>query len=187
MYSSSAWRVTITILCTCTCDGVGCGKRWGGGIIVFATEFLRYMLKIYWQNDNTCIVTFPRCRSLKSFNRNKFPFSVLCSACDFAGAASRLPPQCGSKKYAVDFKRICQYKKLSYRRETVRCVVSVEILPTAMQQCRNYLYDRSWKQEAQLSPSDCAMRLVSSNLANCHATVQKLHTTSPDQTDGMEV
>ena len=27
---------------------------------------------------------------------------------------------------------------------------------------------------AQLSPSDRAMRLVSSNLANCHATVQKL-------------
>ena len=30
------------------------------------------------------------------------------------------------------------------------------------------------RQEAQLSPSDRAMRLVSSNLANCHATVQKL-------------
>jgi len=31
-----------------------------------------------------------------------------------------------------------------------------------------------FKQEAQLSPSDRAMRLVSSNLANYHATVQKL-------------
>jgi len=30
------------------------------------------------------------------------------------------------------------------------------------------------KQEAQLSPSDRAMRLVSSNLANYHATLQKL-------------
>ena len=30
------------------------------------------------------------------------------------------------------------------------------------------------RQEAQLSPSDRAMRLVSSILANCHATVQKL-------------
>ena len=30
------------------------------------------------------------------------------------------------------------------------------------------------QQEAQLSPSDHAMRLVSSNLASCHATVQKL-------------
>jgi len=30
------------------------------------------------------------------------------------------------------------------------------------------------RQEAQLSPSDRAMRVVSSNLANCNATVQKL-------------
>ena len=30
------------------------------------------------------------------------------------------------------------------------------------------------RQEAQLSPSDRAMRLVSSNLANYHATVQRL-------------
>jgi len=33
-------------------------------------------------------------------------------------------------------------KKLSYRRGTARCVVSVDILPTATQQCRNYLYDK---------------------------------------------
>ena len=36
-----------------------------------------------------------------------------------------------------------EHKKLSYRRGTARCVVSVEILPTATQQCRNYLYDKS--------------------------------------------
>jgi len=36
-----------------------------------------------------------------------------------------------------------KYKKLSYRRGTARCVVSVEILPIATQQCRNYLYDKS--------------------------------------------
>ena len=36
-----------------------------------------------------------------------------------------------------------RYKKLSYRRGTARCVVSVEILPVATQQCRNYLYDKS--------------------------------------------
>ena len=35
-------------------------------------------------------------------------------------------------------------KKLSYRRGTARCVVSIEILPIATQQCRNYLYDESW-------------------------------------------
>ena len=34
-------------------------------------------------------------------------------------------------------------KKLSYRRGTARCAVSVEILPIATQQCRNYLYDKS--------------------------------------------
>ena len=31
-------------------------------------------------------------------------------------------------------------KKLSYRRMTARCVLSVVILPVATQQCRNYLY-----------------------------------------------
>jgi len=34
-------------------------------------------------------------------------------------------------------------KKLSYRRGTARCVVSVEILPIVTQQCKNYLYDKS--------------------------------------------
>jgi len=34
----------------------------------------------------------------------------------------------------------CKNKKLSYRRGTARCVVSIEILPIATQQCRNYLY-----------------------------------------------
>ena len=36
------------------------------------------------------------------------------------------------------------HKKFSYRRGTARCVVSVAILPIATQQCRNYLYDKSW-------------------------------------------
>jgi len=39
---------------------------------------------------------------------------------------------------------LLHYKKLSYRRGTARCVVSVEILPIATRQCRNYLYDKSW-------------------------------------------
>ena len=34
-------------------------------------------------------------------------------------------------------------KKLSYRRGTARCALSVVILPVATQQCRNYLYDKS--------------------------------------------
>ena len=36
------------------------------------------------------------------------------------------------------------YKKLSYRWGTTRCIVLDEILPIATQQCRNYLYDKSW-------------------------------------------
>ena len=39
---------------------------------------------------------------------------------------------------------------------------------------RCWLRIRTVKQEAQRSPSDRAMRLVSSNLANYHATVQKI-------------
>ena len=56
--------------------------------------------------------------------------------------------------------------------------------------CDEKLCGLNKQQEAQLSPSDRAMRLVSSNLANCQATVQKLligPTTSPDQTDGMKL
>jgi len=34
-------------------------------------------------------------------------------------------------------------KKLSCRRGTARCVVSIEILLITTQQCRNYLYDKS--------------------------------------------
>jgi len=36
-----------------------------------------------------------------------------------------------------------QHKKLSYRRVTARCVLSVVILPITTQQYRNYLYDKS--------------------------------------------
>ena len=38
---------------------------------------------------------------------------------------------------------LSENKKLSYRRGTARCVVSIEILLIATQQCRNYLYDKS--------------------------------------------
>ena len=40
-------------------------------------------------------------------------------------------------------RRRLQDKKLSYRRVTARCVLSVVILPITSQQCRNYLYDKS--------------------------------------------
>ena len=49
--------------------------------------------------------------------------------------------------------------KLSYRRGTARCVVSVEILPIATQQCKNYLYDKSWT-KYQLSLNDPCDKIV---------------------------
>jgi len=50
-------------------------------------------------------------------------------------------------------------KKLSYRRGTARCVVSVEISPVATQQCRNYLHDKSWT-KYQLSLIDPCDKIV---------------------------
>ena len=47
-------------------------------------------------------------------------------------------PTTRSKKASVS-----KNKKLSYRRVTARCVVSVVILPIATQQYRNYLHDKS--------------------------------------------
>ena len=50
-----------------------------------------------------------------------------------------------STKYPIKplARRDAVIKKLSYRRGTARCVVSIEILPIAPQQGRNYLYDKS--------------------------------------------
>jgi len=48
-------------------------------------------------------------------------------------------PTTRSKKASVS-----KNKKLSYRRVTARCVVSVVILPIATQQYWNYLHDKSW-------------------------------------------
>ena len=53
-------------------------------------------------------------------------------------------PETNNLSAKPSFVIISNYKKLSYCRGTARCVVSIEILPTATQQCRNYLYDKSW-------------------------------------------
>jgi len=55
--------------------------------------------------------------------------------------------------------RTVRNKKLNYRRGTARCAVSVEILPIATQQCRNYLYDKSWT-KYQLSLIDPCDKIV---------------------------
>jgi len=58
---------------------------------------------------------------------------------------SLMGSQC-AKKCAQSFSSLSGIteKKLSYRQGTARCVVSVEILLIAVQQCRNCLYDKSW-------------------------------------------
>jgi len=52
-------------------------------------------------------------------------------------------PKLWLRKFHHGMSIVCHHKKLSYRRGTARCVVSIEILPIATQQCRNYLYDKS--------------------------------------------
>jgi len=53
-----------------------------------------------------------------------------------------LAPDSGGSPTKMESSNIVIDKKLSYRRGTARCVVSIEILPIATQQCRNYLYDK---------------------------------------------
>jgi len=52
-------------------------------------------------------------------------------------------PTKSRRHLANDRLLISLYKKLSYRRVTARCVLSVVIFPVTTQQCRNYLYDKS--------------------------------------------
>jgi len=56
----------------------------------------------------------------------------------YAGSATNFSRD--ALKYAI---REAVNKKLSYRRVTARCVLSVVILPITKQQYRNYLYDKS--------------------------------------------
>jgi len=73
-------------------------------------------------------------------------------------------PQRGSGKAAVKKKRFYCFLSVQERLSLQRLLKI------------NVVHSRPLveKQEAQLSPSDGAMRFVSSNLASCHATVQKL-------------
>jgi len=64
--------------------------------------------------------------------------SLLSTEVTVVKASNNNPAYLDSQSAVID------NKKLSYRRVTARCVLSVVILPIAMQQCRNYLYDKSW-------------------------------------------
>ena len=74
------------------------------------------------------------------------PFTQLvptCSSSSLAPALHNASMRTQRRKFIII---ICSHnnnKKLSYRRGTAQCVVSVEILSIATQRCRNYLYDKS--------------------------------------------
>jgi len=63
--------------------------------------------------------------------------------------------------------QIYHNKKLSYRQVTAWCVLSVAILPITTQQCRNYLYDKSWPNRWYEVGS-----LVGGNVSNKPTTVE---------------
>ena len=94
---------------------------------------------------------------LISFQQKKWKnpaFQTDCRSLDFERWHCGLPRISFQSHYIVK-----SYEKLSYRRGTARCVVSVEILPIATQQCRNYLYDKSWT-KYQLSLIDPCNKIV---------------------------
>jgi len=63
------------------------------------------------------------------------PMSILITSRKYGGATAWTFNPCWC----------CYHKKLDQLSpRTARCVVSVEILPIATQQCRNCLYDKSW-------------------------------------------
>ena len=73
------------------------------------------------------------------YRRGTGSLNILLSNCRNRSVLSN-----GKEVHSLSFSYKRENKKLSYRRGTARCVVSVEILPTAAQQRRNYLYDKSW-------------------------------------------
>ena len=84
----------------------------------------------------------------------RFVVWICCTTCrqqiqiqqiDVVNAVRSVSSENGSRQDCIKTKRPRKcYKKLSYRWGTARCVVSIEVLPVAKQQCRNYLYDKSW-------------------------------------------
>jgi len=83
---------------------------------------------------SVCVFHAFRILGLWLLSNNNRKFSGLPAVQYFTG-----PPVFGVQGPVDSF----TYKKLGYRRGTARCVVSIEILPIATQQCRNYLYDKS--------------------------------------------
>ena len=69
------------------------------------------------------------------------------SNCSLSILISLLISYCLSHGYCKPMSHVLttsRNKKLSYRRVTARCVLSVVILPITTQQCINYFHDKSW-------------------------------------------
>ena len=92
---------------------------------------IRYVLPVLWTSGRLRVAHTPNRRRERRrvVEVTQQGAARLCEA--------RLPMLCtGCVELTTD-------KKLSYRRVTARCVLSVVILPNTTQQCRNYLYDKS--------------------------------------------
>jgi len=115
--------------------------------------------------NRPALVTSVICRStqtLQCYLVLSLPVSATNSCMRLFVSHRHLPPDYVSGTWAAKYPLTALTyfcKKLRYRRGTARCVVSVEILPIATQQCRNYLYDKSWT-KYQLSLIDTCDKMV---------------------------
>ena len=130
----------------------------GGGHLANDSNWNLYnefaMLPLKWVKGN--LLFSPKCRAIIPLLKEHFSFFICCTiwlrrqqmgtpsyfGAKFGGNFPFSPKIVGrgdEAKHSTGY-----YKKLSYRRGTARCVVSIEILPIATQQCRNYLYNKSW-------------------------------------------
>ena len=131
------WRyVSVDVsLCLCICVSVAsryCVKTAGRIQLVYLTQRLSVscqhcvVRKLWVSPKNTTSATLCETLDLRKFC---YGVSVIMVCCQL----------CSTKVDACSVN-----KKLSYRRVTSRCVLSVVILPITTQQCTNYLHDKSW-------------------------------------------
>ena len=109
------------------------------------TNLYRHVNRIHWRPISKHVA---RLRCVGRFDVRQIKLeggTVLDSGAEGPGFKSQ-PRRCRVTVLGKLFTPIVPLftKKLSYRRVTARCVLSVVILPITTQQCRNYLYDKSW-------------------------------------------
>ena len=94
---------------------------------------------------NTSKNWLPRQRSSKD-RKNNFRLFIYSHSSNIPACFVKIGPVCVEiGLHVINLTEIVRNKnkKLSYRRGTARCVMSIKILPIATLQCRNYLYDKS--------------------------------------------